>query len=207
MPHAIEVKRGYFTEEQLSSFLDKARDPLELLWWLLMADCGLRIGELRALRWLDIQKGKTRILGKGGKWRTVGPTERVLRMVQYLQKLGTYGEKDLVCPISARSLQKRFDRVCKRARLMEEKLSPHSLRHTFATRALAAGVDIYKVSKLLGHSSVLTTTGYLHMSPGDVNDAAEMVGRLTRRELPPVATAGLEAGVSIPADSKETRTV
>jgi integrase/recombinase XerD len=56
---------------------------------------------------------------------------------------------------------------------LTQKITPHTLRHTFATRFLQAGGDIATLAQLLGHSSVATTTRYLHPDAGRVQEMVE----------------------------------
>ena len=58
---------------------------------------------------------------------------------------------------------------------IDRKVTPHTLRHTYATRALRNGVDLAMLSRLLGHENLTTTARYLHPNEGEV---AEMVERL-----------------------------
>jgi site-specific recombinase XerD len=55
------------------------------------------------------------------------------------------------------------------------KVTIHTLRHTFASRLVQAGVSLAKVSKLLGHSSVMTTEIYAHLAPNEVSEEAVVV--------------------------------
>jgi len=168
----LEVRRGYMSEEQLKRFLEASRDPREKLWWLLMCDCGLRLGEVQSLGLWEIQRQHVHVRGKGKKWRRVPVTRRVWEAVVQARTGKGAGQASMVCPVSPRAVQARFHRAQKRAGLSGLRLSPHSLRHTFATRLLTAGVDIYRVQTMLGHRSIRTTVGYLHTSPEALREAS-----------------------------------
>lgn len=177
MTTRLEVKRNYFNKEDLRTFLVASRNPRELLWWLLMADSGLRMGELRSLFWADLAGDSVRVLGKGRKWRTVPLTSRLREQIKRVKWLEGPLPEAKVCPISARAVQARFQRVLKRSGLPTRNRCPHSLRHTFATSCLVAGVDIHRVGVLLGHSNTMVTTGYLHT---DQRALAEAAARLDK---------------------------
>jgi site-specific recombinase XerD len=65
------------------------------------------------------------------------------------------------------NLLKRFKAICKKAGIEDYHL--HTLRHTFASQLVMAGVSIYKVSQWLGHSDVTTTMIYAHLEPQDAD--------------------------------------
>lgn len=67
------------------------------------------------------------------------------------------------------NLNRRFKNAAKRAGL--EKISIHTLRHTFASHLVMAGVPLVTVSSLLGHSDIKTTMIYAHLSPDHLKDA------------------------------------
>ena len=150
---------------------------------------GLRISELAAadLGSLDLRRGELRVLGKGRKER-VGllgrPAREALR--DYLDE----GRPELLRrrPSSAdlgstavflnhrggalgvRGLRFRLDRLRRLAGLPEG-VSPHTLRHSFATHLLEGGADLRVVQELLGHESLATTQIYTHVSPARLQDA------------------------------------
>jgi site-specific recombinase XerD len=154
---------------------------------------GLRISELAAadLLSLDLRRGELRVLGKGRKER-VGllgrPAREALR--DYLDEgrpvlaaraHAVAGEPDpsldtsvflnhLGRPIGVRGLRYRLDRLCRLAGLPEG-VSPHTLRHSFATHLLEGGADLRVVQELLGHESLATTQVYTHVSPTRLRDA------------------------------------
>lgn len=143
---------------------------------------GLRISELAAadLGSLDLRRGEIRVTGKGRKER-IGLLGRPARgaIAAYLED----GRPVLVArrpagdpapvevflnrggrPLGVRGLRMRLDRLRLRAGLPAG-VSPHTLRHSFATHLLDGGADLRIVQELLGHESLATTQVYTHVSP------------------------------------------
>jgi site-specific recombinase XerD len=142
---------------------------------------GLRISEIASaeLSALDLRRGEIRVLGKGRKER-IGLLGRpaIAALEDYLDvarpelvaRRRTPGlEPDAIflnhegAPIGVRGLRYRIDRLCRIAGLPEG-VSPHTLRHSFATHLLDGGADLRVVQELLGHESLATTQIYTHVS-------------------------------------------
>ena len=142
---------------------------------------GLRISELAAadLGSLDLRRGEVRVLGKGRKER-VGLLGRPARaaLAGYLEdgrpilaERGGGGESAPTeiflnhrgAPLGVRGLRYRLDLLRRRAGLPAG-VSPHTLRHSFATHLLEGGADLRVVQELLGHESLATTQIYTHVS-------------------------------------------
>jgi site-specific recombinase XerD len=149
---------------------------------------GLRISELSAadLGSLDLRRGELRVLGKGRKER-IGLLGRPAReaIATYLDEgrptlVARADPLDLVptqvflnhhgAPLGVRGLRMRLDRLRRLAGLPEG-VSPHTLRHSFATHLLEGGADLRVVQELLGHESLATTQVYTHVSPARLRDA------------------------------------
>jgi site-specific recombinase XerD len=163
---------------------------------------GLRISELAAaeLGSVDLRRGEIRVLGKGRKER-IGLLGRPARraLADYLEDgrpvllerrhaddappvevfLNHHGE-----PLGVRGLRYRLDRLCARAGLPQG-VSPHTLRHSFATHLLDGGADLRIVQELLGHENLATTQVYTHVSPGRLQAAYRDAHPRARRDPTP----------------------
>jgi len=149
---------------------------------------GLRISELASaeLATLDLRRGEIRVLGKGRKER-VGLLGRpaIAALEGYLdagrpallaRRREPGPEPDVIflnhdgAAIGVRGLRFRIARLCRVAGLPEG-VSPHTLRHSFATHLLDGGADLRVVQELLGHESLATTQVYAHVSPARLRAA------------------------------------
>ena len=162
--------KSYFTEH---------RDYVMIM---LMLDSGMRLGECSTLLVTDLELARKRINlraeeTKGRKDRTVyfsPKTESVLR--RWLQFKDRYVESDYLFPvkehggaISVGNFETNFKRYINRAGL-DEDYCPHCLRNNFAKRCLMNGMDIFTLSKILGHSSVeVTEQAYLDLTNDDIS--------------------------------------
>jgi integrase/recombinase XerD len=163
---------------------------------------GLRISELAAaeLSSIDLRRGEIRVLGKGRKER-IGLLGRpaISALEAYLETgrselearrkpgIGIARESDSIflnhdgAPIGVRGLRYRIDRLCRRAGLPEG-VSPHTLRHSFATHLLDGGADLRVVQELLGHESLATTQVYTHVSAARLRAAYTSAHPRARRQ-------------------------
>jgi site-specific recombinase XerD len=163
---------------------------------------GLRISELAAadLGSLDLRRGEIRVLGKGRKER-IGLLGRPAReaLAAYLEDgrpvlLSRREHEDprttevflnhAGSPLGVRGLRYRLDRLRRRAGLPVG-VSPHTLRHSFATHLLDGGADLRVVQELLGHANLATTQIYTHVSPGRLQTAYRDAHPRARRDHTP----------------------
>jgi len=145
------------------------RAILELLY-----SSGLRVGELVGLNsnQLDLDLGIVRVMGKGRKERIVPVGVKAIEVLKtYLEERGILnGEEPIFINslggrLTARSVGRLIKKYSRHSGIFR-KVSPHSLRHTFATHLLDAGADIREIQEMLGHSSLSTTQRYTHVSMG-----------------------------------------
>lgn len=142
--------------------------------------CGIRVAELAGLNISDIdfEQRLVRVLGKGNKERIVPIGRKALKAVkEYIGAVLPLRRKSRevnaeTTPLfinyrggrlSTRSIGSIIKRYVKECGLMT-KITPHSLRHTFATHLLDGGADLRSVQELLGHVSLSTTQKYTHVS-------------------------------------------
>ena len=158
------------------------RAMLELLY-----GSGLRVAEACGMNLddLDLEGRRVRVMGKGGKERVVPMGDFAAQaLAQYLESgraaflppdarsggedaLFLNRRKKRMTPRDARAMVERYVRVT----LSGRSVSPHTLRHSFATHLLEAGADIRAVQELLGHASLATTQRYTHVSRTRLFDA------------------------------------
>jgi site-specific recombinase XerD len=176
------------TAEQVRTLLEKipARTPLELrdrAMLELAYSCGLRCEEIVNLDVgaLDFETEQLRVLGKGSKERLlpVGePAQRALRRYEERGRHALSGdprERALFLSKSGRRLSnsdvtRRLGLWVREAALAGG-VSPHSLRHSFATHLLEGGADLRTIQELLGHASISTTQVYTRVDAARLRDA------------------------------------
>ena len=138
---------------------------------------GIRISELTGLNVYDVdfEQCLIRVLGKGDQERIVPVGKKAVAAVQdyrkrlHLEKgVGTEENSPLFLNknngrLTTRSIARILDKISKECGLLIP-VSPHALRHTFATHMLDAGADLRVVQELLGHKSLSTTQKYTHVS-------------------------------------------
>jgi site-specific recombinase XerD len=146
---------------------------------------GLRLSEVVALRVEDIDSRRMVLRvrqGKGRKDREVMLSPRLLEVLRrywlaFRPRGYLFPSRDPDRPISHSAVQ----RICKaalRASGLKKRISPHSLRHSFATHLLEAGTDVRTIQVLLGHSELRTTARYTHISAARLHGTSSPLDRL-----------------------------
>jgi integrase len=185
LPKIDNQRQRYLTVEEEEKLLSavKARSEQAYQMAIVSLDSGLRFGEVAALTWgcVDIVGGSLRVLDTKGKQdRQVPMTARLLAMFGAMTPRGSGA---LVFPDAEGRIQKEassaFRTAIDVAGLNEGVTNPklrasfHTLRHTYASRLVQAGVDLFKVQQLLGHSTPTMTARYAHLSDGDLRQAVQ----------------------------------
>ena len=150
----------------------------------LLYGSGLRVGEVAGLTVdrIDLDRGRVMVLGKGSKEREVPMSDHAVDALRtYLERgravMGPQGGRELFynkkkkgfSPRDIRSMVERYGGTV----LPGKRVTPHTLRHSYATHLLEGGADIRAVQELLGHASVATTQRYTHVSRARLFQAYE----------------------------------
>ncbi len=183
-PRADHHLPAFLPMEEMFSLLDltftddvagtRDRAMLELFY-----SSGIRVSELTGLNLgdIDVQQGLVKVRGKGRKERIVPVGGQALRSLQqYLAKRDEWARKAQAgegdpplflsrsgSRITPRSVARVLDR-CALQSGIRKKVSPHTLRHSFATHLLDAGADLRAIQEMLGHESLSTTQKYTSVS-------------------------------------------
>lgn len=176
-PAEIEQLLAAITGTGLSHLRDRAIIAV-------MFASGLRVGELVSLRrqQVSLSRAEVSVRGKGGKVRLVFLSpEAVLALTTYLKHrhdtnpylfIRHFANSKLdntKQPLTSRSVQRLLHRWANAAGVVKP-ISPHTLRHSFATDLLRNGADLRSVQALLGHSSITTTQIYTHVTDQSLKD-------------------------------------
>jgi site-specific recombinase XerD len=183
------------SHEELHRLLGSLGNLKHLLIVMIAYSAGLRVSEVVCLRTEDVDRDRRMIHvrgGKGGKDRYTILADTTLPFLDaYLSAGSTAGwlfpggrpERHL----TARSVQKVVERAHRRAGI-GKRVTPHVLRHSFATHLLESGTDIRFIQELLGHASLRTTEIYTHVSCRDLQSIRSPLD--LRRLAGPVGSSG-----------------
>src|ERR1039457_5390787 len=176
-PYEQRLAERIIAEEDVQRVLAVDMPLRDQVLLQLLYTAGLRVSEACGLRWRNLSArgdaGQITVFGKNGRTRAVALPPEVWKMLNKLQKSAETGT-----PVFASRSGQPLDRGRVRVILREAaekagvagktpQISPHWLRHAHASHALDHGAPIHLVQATLGHSSVATTSLYLHARPGD----------------------------------------
>jgi site-specific recombinase XerD len=190
------------SEEDAQQLIGAAESPFERAMLLLMLTAGLRRSEVGAIRLEDVNLENQALLvrGKGAKQRMVPLMPQTAEAIRnYLaarpevdqphatsrsSEAATLRSTSLFLSPQGRRLANDFlnrtlRRILARAGLAK-RITPHMLRHTFATHLVRNGVDVRTVQELLGHADLETTANYLHSDTRAKETAVGLIASLTR---------------------------
>lgn len=169
LPRVEEIEANFLSDDEQQRMIEACFDARERAVIAFLITSGLRVSEFISLRIDDVYRRSVLVRrGKGGKPRTTYITEQAQQYLDiYLATAkdeqvwlfpNEHGEQ-----LSRQYIAKLVARVAKRAGL-HKKVSPHTLRHTFATNLLIAGARAEDVQPLMGHSNIRTTQIYMHFT-------------------------------------------
>ena len=172
-----EVERLLEQPDPLTAVGARDKAVLELLY-----SCGLRVSEVCRLEIYDVGDETVRVFGKGSKERLVPIGKYALKAIdhylsEYRCLLDSEKEKTLFVtnrgkPLDRIAIWKMIKEYAKRAGISKN-ISPHTLRHSFATHLLDNGAELRVIQEMLGHASISSTDRYTHVSKTHVQKAFE----------------------------------
>ncbi|MEF2175990.1 MAG: site-specific tyrosine recombinase/integron integrase [Candidatus Absconditabacteria bacterium] len=158
-------------DEYEKKHIKKIRDKTILL---ILFGSGLRVSELINLKHnnIKLESNQFWVIGKGSKLRAVFMIEKAKKALEEYLNMKASDSEYIFSSLSNNNVNKPLNRVSiekivkRYARLagIQKKVTPHTLRHSFATSLLLKGADIRSVQTLLGHSSITTTQIYTHIA-------------------------------------------
>lgn len=168
LPKVVSVK-------EIDEMLHNNLTPLEHVIMELLYSCGLRVSELVNLKIndIDLSSKYVRCFGKGSKERIIPIGEQAKSVVKeflptrdFLIKKFGLTTKNLLIKNNGHFVTRQdiYSFIHNQGKLIHKNISPHTLRHSFATHLLENGADLRVVQELLGHSDVSTTQLYTHIS-------------------------------------------
>ena len=168
LPKVVSLK-------EIETMLQADLSPLQTVMMELLYSCGLRVSELVNLKVNDIDLASkyVRCFGKGSKERIVPvgmcairALEKYLPKRELILKKYNLSSKKLLVLENGRFINRQdvYNFIHEQGKKINKNISPHTLRHSFATHLLENGADLRVVQELLGHSDVSTTQLYTHIS-------------------------------------------
>jgi integrase len=145
---------------------------------------GMRMGEILELTWRGVDFSRRTVMvvrSKNGERRTIPVNETVLSVLRQKSKVRSLRTELVFCsrvftPMESGHLRRSFRLALGKAKI--DDFHFHDLRHTFATRLIQAGVDLYKVQRLLGHKSPIMTQRYAHHYPESLREGVEILDQV-----------------------------
>jgi integrase len=172
-----EGRLRWLTREEYAKLLSHCSGHL-LDFVVLGVMTGMRKGELLPLRWnrIDFPQGSITLEAgdtKNGKKRTIPLNDDAIAALQRRKAVSTNEFVFSTEQGHLTDVKRSFATACRRAGI--EDVTPHILRHTAASWMVIAGIPLYEVSKLLGHSSMAVTSRYAHLAPGNLRSAVDVL--------------------------------
>ena len=194
-PKFDNKRTAFFTHEQADTLLEKIKENSEQLhnMSLLSLHTGMRVGEIFKFRWsdLNVDEGLIHIIDAKGGSRVAYMTDEVIAMFQAIKPDNNHADELIFKNINGemiKQISNSFDRVINDLGFNEgitdrrQKLTFHSLRHTFASWLVMQGEPLYTVQKLMGHKTIALTERYAHLAPDSLRAAVSNFEKNIKRK-------------------------
>lgn len=175
-------------EDEYRLLLKHAPNDLYRDLFIVMRWAGLRVAEAVGLRWINVDLARLQltVIGKGGVERTIDVLPETEAMLRRRWEVNNYTvppngifvfPRPNGRPLTTRAVQRTIQAIRTKLGLPADRMTPHKLRHAYATDLVNRGVPIHVVSAQLGHADVSTTSIYLHAQPGQARRYFEVERR------------------------------
>lgn len=167
LPKVVRKEAVWLEISELKTILDSATNIRDKAILATLFSCGGRIGEVLSLNRDSIQDNKAHVLGKGSRWNILRFDEPTIKIIN--EYLKTRKDKIPALFISGQYRRITVQRVEQILHVLsaeagiEKNVTPHTIRHTFASDLRLNGADLLTVMKQLNHSSITTTQIYTHI--------------------------------------------
>jgi len=164
----------WLTDNEINLYIQACSDSLEKALAITFLKSGVRLEELRTLTVDNIDsQGYITVIGKGDKERTIAVPDEVITVLRnWLSERGL--SAGLVFPMSRTTIETRVSMLARRAGI-EKKVSPHTLRHSFASAWCRHRGKLDHLQKQLGHSNIAITSVYLHATPIEIKEEMPVI--------------------------------
>ncbi len=172
------------TKDEMKRLLDSTNNEKSKLMLITLYSSGMRVSELVKLKWKDLeleQKIAWVRGGKGNKDRMIILSELLVRKFTVLDRESEFIFPGKNGPLTTRNIEEIVHLAAAKAGI-DKKVTPHTLRHSFATHLLEAGNDIRLIQELLGHSNLQTTQIYTHVSNEQKRKVVSPMDRLKKSD-------------------------
>jgi len=213
LPKVEQLVPVTLSQEEAPQLVAAAERPWTKCLVILLLTTGTRRSEAVAitLEDIDLDNGQLLVHGKGSKERTVPLTQEATEAIRhYLKHRKKTNCQRLFVSQTGESIQGRIvnrilNRVVVKAGLKGRGITPHTLRHTFATHLIRNGTDIRTVQELLGHSDIQTTARYLHSDTRTKQLAVDKLDGLLGAERADASPASSATEVSVSLHNADTQ--
>lgn len=180
-PESLDIPKGesrslkFLSRDQIERLLSAPENPRDKAILELLFSTGLRVSELTKLNrdHINFERKEFGVIGKGGRSRVVFVSDSAIYWLnKYLEMrddaelalfVRTSGRNDAEMRLTPRSIQRIVKKYVKQAKIPVD-ITPHGIRHTFATDLLSAGADLRAIQEMLGHKTIATTQIYTHVT-------------------------------------------
>jgi len=186
----VRPKKGFhlptiLSSQEINRLLESISNTSHVVLLFILYGGGLRLNEVLSLHVNDIWWDRNQILvrsGKGNKDRVVMLSQNLKQLLknyfnEYMPQQWLFEGQDRKTQYSARSVQNVVRNAVKKAGITK-KVSPHTLRHCFATHLLDAGIQLPYIQNLLGHKDVKTTMIYTHVTTQSLSNVVSPLDSL-----------------------------